>query len=86
MSFRSVSQGNRNKNKNKQMGHQTYKLLHSKGNLKQIEKTTYRREKIFANDETDKGLISKIYKQLIQLNIKKQINKQKQNPNNQIKK
>ena len=28
-------------------------------------------EKIFANDETDKQLISKIYKQLIQLNIKK---------------
>ena len=41
-------------------------LLHSKGN----EKITYGMEKIFANDANDKRLISKIYKQLIQLNIK----------------
>ena len=44
--------------------------MHSKEN-QQNKKATMEWEKIFANDMTDIGLISKINKQLIQLNIKK---------------
>ena len=45
--------------------------MHSKGNCKQGEKTTLRTGEIIANETTDKGLISKIYKQLIQLYTRK---------------
>ena len=43
--------------------------MHSKGNHKQNEKKPTDWEKIFANDVTYKGLVSKIYKQLMWLNI-----------------
>ena len=40
------------------------KLLQKEGNNKQGEKAAFRREKIIANETTDKELICKIYKQL----------------------
>ena len=42
-----------------------------KGTVNKTKRQPKEWEKIFANDATDKGLISKIYKECMQLNIKK---------------
>ena len=43
----------------------------AKENVKKMKRQPADWEEIFANDVTDKGLISNLYKELIQLNIKK---------------
>ena len=42
----------------------------AKETINKVKRQPMEREKIFANDMTDKGLVSKIYKQLIQIDIK----------------
>ena len=46
----------------------------AKETINRIKRQPTEWEKVFANEATDKGLISKIYKQLKQLNINKQLN------------
>ena len=47
------------------------RLCTAKETINKMKRQLKEWEKTFANDATDKELISKIYKQLIQLNIKK---------------
>ena len=51
----------------------------AKETINQIKRQPSEREKIVANEATDKGLISKIYKQLMQLNIKNKQTTQSKN-------
>ena len=44
--------------------------MHTKETINKIKRKPSEWEKIIANEATDKGLISKLYKQLIQLNIR----------------
>ena len=46
---------------------QTHKLLHSKRTINKMKRQSTEQEKKFVNDAPNKGLISKIYKQFIQL-------------------
>ena len=46
----------------------------AKESIRKVKRQPSELEKIIANETTDKGLISKIYKQLIQLNVRKTSN------------
>ena len=55
---------------------QTKKLCTAKETINKTKRPASEWEKIFANEATDKGLISKIYKQIMQL---MQLNNKKRN-------
>ena len=61
-----------NKNKSKQVGLVKLKsFCTAKETISKVKRLPSEWEKILANQTTDKGLISEIYKQLIQLNARK---------------
>ena len=59
--LRSTSQSNDNKKKNKQMGFKPKRFCTAKETLNKTERQPTEWEKIFANEATDKGLISKMH-------------------------
>ena len=54
-----------------------YSFCTEKETISKVKRQPSEWEKIIANETTDKGLISKIYKQLIQLNTRKTKNSTK---------
>ena len=69
--FGFISLSNENKNKNKWDQIKVTSFCTAKETINKMKSKPTEWEKIFANEVTDKGLISKIYKQLMQLSIKK---------------
>lgn len=67
---RNVEQQKKKKQINKTS---TIFLSASKGNINKMEKQPTKWKKLFANYLSDKRLISRIYKEVLQLNNKKQI-------------
>ena len=52
--------------------YQTKNFCTAKETINKMKRKSTEWENIFTNDTSDKGLISKIYKEVIQLNTKKQ--------------
>ena len=69
----SILQGKEHKGKNKQMDLIKIKsFCTAKENVSKMKREPTIQENIFANDNSDKGLISKIYKELTQLHSRRQ--------------
>ena len=75
--MKATSQSNDSKNKNNKCDLIILKsFCTAKETLNKIKRQPIEWEKIFANEITDKGLISKIYKHLLKLNEETRQNKQ----------
>ena len=66
-----------NENKNKQIGLKSF--CAAKETISKMKRQPSEWEKIFANEATNNGLISKMDKQLIQFNVKKKKKRPSQN-------
>ena len=74
LEYISLGKGNKGKNIDKWDNIKVKSFWTAKETINKIERQPPEWEKLFANDTFDKGLISNIYKELIQLNTKKPSN------------